>query len=97
MSSSPPNSDETEPFELQWRASTKKDLRKIPPQEVARIVAAVEELAQNPFPHGTEKLSGSEHTYRIRVGDYRVVYEVSTEPRVITIERVRHRKDVYRQ
>jgi mRNA interferase RelE/StbE len=86
-----------EPFEIQWRASTKKDLRKLPPQEVARIVAAVEALAQEPFPHGSEKLSGSEHTYRIRVGDYRVVYAVFTESRIVEIQRARHRKDVYRR
>ena len=42
------------PFEIQWRTSTKKDLRKIPPQDVARIVAAVTELAREPFPHGVD-------------------------------------------
>jgi mRNA interferase RelE/StbE len=86
-----------EPFEIQWRSSTRKDLRKIPPQEVDRIIVAVEELAGEPFPQGVEKLSGSEQTYRIRVGDYRVIYEVFAETRVIVIERVRHRKDVYRR
>ena len=86
-----------EPFEIQWRASTRKDLRKIPSQEIARIVAAVAELAREPFPHGVEKLSGSDHTYRIRAGDYRVIYEVLTESRSVVIERVRHRKDVYRR
>ncbi len=84
-------------FKIQWRVSTKKDLRKLPPQEVARIVAAVEDLAQEPFPRGSEKLSGSEHTYRIRVGDYRVVYEVFTQSRIVEIQRARHRKDVYRR
>lgn len=84
-------------FKIQWRASTKKDLRKLPPQEVARIVAVVEDLAQEPFPRGSEKLSGSEHTYRIRVGDYRVVYEVFTESSIVEIQRARHRKDVYRR
>ncbi len=84
-------------FEIQWRASTKKDLRKLPPHEVARVVTAIEALAQEPFPHGSEKLSGAEHTYRIRVGDYRVVYEVFTESRIVEIQRARHRKDVYRR
>jgi len=84
-------------FEIRWRASTKKDLRKIPSQEVAQIVVAVEELAREPFPHGCEKLSGSEHTYRIRVGDYRVVYEVLAESRLVEVQRARHRKDVYRR
>ena len=86
-----------ERFKIQWRASTKKDLRKLPPQEVARIIATIEDLAHDPLPHSTEKLTGSEHTYRIRVGDYRVVYEVFTQSRIVEIQRVRHRKDVYRR
>ena len=83
-------------FNIQWRSSTKKDLRSLPKQEVARILAAVEQLAEEPFPHGSQKLAGSEHTFRIRVSDYRVVYEVLTAARVVEVQRVRHRKDVYR-
>ena len=83
-------------FSIRWRASTKKDIRSLPPQEVARVIEAVGHLAAEPLPHGSQKLSGSERTYRIRVGDYRVVYEVLTESRVVEIQRVRHRKDVYR-
>lgn len=84
-------------FEIHWRASIKKDLRKLPPQEVARIIAAVEQLGEDPFPHGVEKLTGAEHTYRIRAGDYRVVYEVLAEAKMVEIQRVRHRKEVYRR
>ena len=84
-------------FSIQWRSSTKKDLRKLPPREVQRIVTEVESLGEEPFPHGSEKLAGSQHAYRIRLGDYRVVYQVFTDSRVVTIERVRHRKDVYRR
>ena len=83
-------------FRIEWRKSIKKDLRKLPPQEIPRAVAAVELLADDPFPHGVEKLSGSEHAYRIRVGDYRIVYEVFVDAKLIEIQRVRHRKDVYR-
>ncbi len=68
----------------------------MPAHDVSRIVAAVEELAHEPFPHGSQKLAGSDHTYRIRIGDYRVIYEVMVGARVVEIERVRHRKDVYR-
>ena len=85
-----------ENFSIQWRNSTKKDLRSLPNQEVARIVAAVAALAVEPLPHGSQKLAGSERTYRIRVGDYRVVYEVCANARVVEVQRVRHRKDVYR-
>lgn len=83
-------------FSIQWRNSTKKDVRNLPKQEVARIVAAVTELAHDPLPHGSQKLCGSERTYRIRVGDYRVVYEVFSVSHIVEVQRVRHRKDVYR-
>jgi mRNA interferase RelE/StbE len=84
-------------FKLTWRSSTKKDLRKLNSQEIPRIIAAAEALATDPFPHGCEKLAGAEHTYRIRVGDYRVLFEVNTTAQVVEIQRVRHRKDVYRK
>jgi mRNA interferase RelE/StbE len=83
-------------FNLQWRASTKKDLRGIPREDVSRIVAAVAKLADEPLPHGSQKLAGSDRTYRIRVGDYRIVYELLHDAKVVEIQRVRHRKDVYR-
>jgi mRNA interferase RelE/StbE len=51
-------------------------------------------MSRSPF--GSEKLQGSEHAHRIRVGDYRVVYEVVVETKLVEIQRVRHRKDVYR-
>lgn len=86
-----------EPFSIQWRNSTKKDIRSLPRQEVARVIEAVTELASDPLPHGSQKLSGSERTYRIRVGDYRVIYEVFSDSRVVEVQRIRHRKDVYRE
>jgi len=83
-------------FNLQRRKSTRKDLRRIPREAVSRIIAEVEKLAEEPLPHGSEKLSGSERTDRIRVGDYRVVYELLRDEKFVEILRVRHRKDVYR-
>ena len=83
-------------FNLQWRKSTRKDLRRIPRKMVSRIVTEVEKLVEQPLPHGSEKLTGSDHTYRIRVGDYRVVYELLRDAKIVEIQRVRHRKDVYR-
>ena len=86
-----------ESFSIQWRNSTKKDIRNLPRQEVPRIVAAAVELANNPMPNGSQKLAGSERTYRIRVGDYRILYEVFAESHIVEIQRIRHRKDVYRE
>ena len=83
-------------FRIEWKKSTRKDLRKLPPRVVDRIIEVVDELADEPFPFGSEKLQGSEHAYRIRIGDYRVVYEVVVAAELVEIQRVRHRKDVYR-
>jgi mRNA interferase RelE/StbE len=83
-------------FEIRWRPSTKKDFRGIPREDAARIVDAVGHLAEEPLPHGSQKLTGSDHTYRIRVGDYRVIYEFLRQASLVEIQRVRHRKDVYR-
>ena len=66
-------------FRVDWRPSTKRDLRQIAPDQVVRIVAAVAGLSGEPRPHGSQKLHGVAQTYRIRVGDYRVVYTVSDE------------------
>jgi mRNA interferase RelE/StbE len=82
-------------FNLHWRKSTRKD-RRIPREPVSRIVAELEKLGEDPLPHGSVKLSGSERTYRIHVGDYRVVYERLRDTKIVEIQRVRHRKDVYR-
>jgi mRNA interferase RelE/StbE len=62
----------------------------------ARIVTAAAELGTQPFPSGAKKLSGCEHTYRVRIGDYRIIYEVIPSQGLITVQRVRYRKDVYR-
>lgn len=83
-------------FRIEWKKSTRKDIRKLPSSVADRIIKAVEDLSESPFPHGVEKLSGSEHAYRIRLGDYRIVYEVVAELKLIEVQRVRHRKDVYR-
>ena len=84
-------------FSIQWKRSTKKDLRKIPRTEVEKIVRAVGKLSKNPRPESSKKLSGSEYTYRIRVGDYRVIYEIHENEVVVQVIKVGHRRDVYRQ
>lgn len=85
-----------ESFRIEWRKSTKKDLRKIPTEIVSRIVEAVHDLREEPRPQGAVKLSGSERTYRIRVGDYRIIYDIFEDIILIEIIKVRHRKDVYK-
>ena len=71
-----------------------KDLRSLPKDVRGRAALSILELATSPSPQGVEKLKGYERLYRIRVGDYRIVYEIAGED--VTIVAVSHRKDVYR-
>jgi len=82
-------------YNIEWKHSAARELRKLPREAVLRILQAVEQLATEPYPHGVRKLVGAQHTYRIRVGDYRVVYNVVSSTFIIQIVRVGHRRDVY--
>lgn len=82
-------------YKIRWKNSAVKELRKLPKEIISKVVRAVEELSELPHPPGTRKLVGSEHTYRIRVGDYRIVYTLIGSDLLIEIIRVGHRKDVY--
>jgi len=61
-----------------------------------KLVARVQGLAANPRPHGSEKLAGYADRYRVRQGNYRVIYLIDDEASVVTIYKIGHRKDVYR-
>jgi len=83
-------------YRIEWKKSAVRELRRLDHQVIARVVAVVGLLAADPYPRGVRKLSGTENTYRVRVGDYRIVYEVLDRDLLIQIARVRHRKDAYR-
>jgi len=82
-------------YRIAWKHSAIKELKYLPKEVVVRIVQAVGKLTENPFPAGVKKLVGSERTYRIREGSYRVIFTVAPSSLVIEIIRVGHRKDVY--
>jgi mRNA interferase RelE/StbE len=73
-----------------------KDLSRLSREMYDRVIVAIQSLAQNPRPAGCRKLTGSKNDWRIRVGDYRVVYEIADAIRIIRVNRVRHRREVYR-
>jgi mRNA interferase RelE/StbE len=83
-------------FEVLLERSAEKDLRRLLNPIHDRIVRAINVLSKNPRPPGCRKLTGSKNDWRIRVGDYRVIYEIAHSERIIRINRVRHRKEVYR-
>ncbi|NDC39288.1 MAG: type II toxin-antitoxin system RelE/ParE family toxin [Proteobacteria bacterium] len=82
-------------YKVTLKASVTKDFKRLDRMAANRIMKAIELLQKDPSPHQCKKLVGSEHTYRIRVGDYRVIYTVHKQLREVEIQRVRHRKDVY--
>jgi mRNA interferase RelE/StbE len=76
--------------------AAEKGLSRLPAETHDRVIEAIQALAANPRPVGCRKLSGSKHDWRIRVGDYRVVYEIADVIRVVRVNRMRHRREVYR-
>ena len=83
-------------YEVLLASRAERDLRQLPAEMFQRVVAAMQLLADDPRPSGSKKLAGSERDWRIRIGDYRVLYEIDDRKRVVRVMRVRHRRDAYR-
>ena len=83
-------------YEIFVERRAERDLKGLPFQDFRRIVAAIQALAENPRPPGCRKITGSKSDWRIRVGLYRIVYEIDDRSNAIRIMRVRHRRVVYR-
>ena len=77
------------------KRSAAREIEALPLKDRRRIVARIEGLADNPRPVGCEKLSGEEK-YRIRQGDYRILYQIVDTDLIVTVVRVGNRRDVYR-
>ena len=82
-------------YAIQVKKSAQKELQQISPPYNQKIVEAIDALADNPRPDGVKKLKGEE-AYRIRVADYRVVYTIEDVIQIVEVQRIRHRKDAYK-
>jgi mRNA interferase RelE/StbE len=83
-------------YELIIKPTAEKCLDKLPRPIRQRVVDALKHLQNNPRPTGAIKLVGEENFWRIRIGNYRVVYEIHDKQLLILVLRVAHRKDAYR-
>jgi len=83
-------------YEVLLERRVERELKRLPAGAFGRVIQHLQSLAENPRPHGCRKLVGSQSDWRIRVGEYRVVYEIDDEAEVVRVMRVRHRKDIYR-
>ena len=82
--------------EVLLESRAQRDLRRLPTDVFDRVIRAIKSLAGNPRPVGSRKIVGSEHDWRVRVGDYRIIYEVDDAARVVRVMYIRHRRDAYR-
>ena len=83
-------------YKLFIEKAAQKALSKVPPKEQSRIIAAIKDLSENPRPPGVKKLTGR-NAWRIRIGSYRIIYEIQDDTLVILIVHIGHRKDIYRK
>ena len=83
-------------YKIIWKSSAKKELKKLPQRIIKNIILNIEKLPLIPRPIGSNKLMGTKHTYRQRVGDYRVIYSIEKDQLIIEIIRIGHRKDIYK-
>ncbi|MBU2536863.1 MAG: type II toxin-antitoxin system RelE/ParE family toxin [Proteobacteria bacterium] len=82
-------------YNLFFKDSVRKDLDSIPKNDLRRIIERIESLAENPRPLGCEKLSGQEK-YRLRQGNYRIIYSIQDTQLTVWVVKVGHRREVYR-
>jgi len=84
-------------YRIKWTLAAAKTFSDLPKNVQERIAPKVNALAQNPHPPGSKKLVGMDDLFRIRIGDYRIVYQVKDEILFIIVVNVGNRKDVYRR
>jgi mRNA interferase RelE/StbE len=75
--------------------SAAKELNRLPGSAIARIMGRIEKLAENPRPSGCKKLKGGVNEWRIRIGDYRVIYAIEDNTKTVDVTRIAHRREAY--
>lgn len=83
-------------YRVEFTTAAARQIRKLPKPARTRVLAAVSRLADDPRPHGAKKLVGERTAWRIRVGDYRVIYDVIDAQLTVTVVRAAHRREVYK-
>jgi mRNA interferase RelE/StbE len=85
--------NETTTWTVKYHRDIEKEIRKLPKKFILRVLTAIESLAENPRPRGSQKIEGHD-LWKIRVGDYRILYQIDHNQRIINTYRVGHRRDV---
>jgi len=84
-------------YEVYLERSAENDIKRLPTPIFHRIIRQIKTLAENPRPSGCRKIAGSKNDWRIRISDYRIIYEIDEKAKAVKVMRVRHRREVYRK
>lgn len=82
-------------YTITMARSAAREFERLPKNVAPRVASKVESLKEQPRPHGSVKLADTHNTWRVRVGDYRIVYSIDDDHKVVDVSRIRHRRDVY--
>ena len=82
-------------YTVEFKPSAWKELQRLPATLIERIIPKIESLGSEPRPSGCKKLKGGQQEWRVRIGDYRVVYTIDDATMRVSVTRVRHRSEVY--
>jgi mRNA interferase RelE/StbE len=83
-------------YAITFARSARRELEALDAPIVRRVVSRIDGLAKEPRPSGSRKLHGEQNLWRIRIGDYRVIYSVDDRQQIVDIVRIRHRREAYR-
>ncbi len=82
-------------YQVIFTKSAERELKKLPNQVITRVIPVIQKLANNPRPSGCIKLEGSSNRYRVRIGDYRILYLIEDQIKIIEIVGIRNRREAY--
>jgi len=83
-------------YEVYLERAAERDLKRLLPADFERIITSIKNLSENPRPPSCRKITGSKRDWRIRIGEYRVIYEIDEKAKAVKVMRVRHRREAYR-
>ena len=84
-------------YHIELKPAAYRDLAKIGTKNQKQLGRRIDALAENPRPRGAKKLETGSNLHRIRCGDYRIIYQIRDDIRLVLVLRVRHRRDAYRR
>ena len=83
-------------YEVLLERRAERDLKKLSQAMFYRVIPQIKELSENPRPSGCRKITGSKNDWRIRIGDYRIIYEIDEKEKAVKVMRIKHRREVYK-